>query len=111
MKINGTDTVLQLNDNTYNFPQFFRLKGIMYEVGMTEGFKLAFNNQYNLDYEDINGNAAPRFFNIDNPSTQVAIHSFIPIDLYINEVYFGSSSGNNYTKVWLIVDFTDTINK
>ena len=107
---NGTDTLLQLTDNTYQFPQYYRLKGIIYWLDANQGFKVAFNNQYLLNYVDVNGNTMDRFLTVTNNGQHESINGYIPIDLYINQVYFGSSTGTT-PNVILVVDFTDTISK
>jgi hypothetical protein len=109
MNIQATDTLLRLTDNTYLFPNYYRLKGILYNIQPNEGFKLAFNNQYAVDYLDANGNAMSRYLRLTNLGTS-AVCCFIPYDLYINQVYFGTSN-NDPECVTLIVDFSDTLSK
>ena len=108
-KIQATDTLLRLSDNDYRLANFYRLKGIFYSVQPSEGFKLAFNNQYLVDYEDINGARAERYMRFTNQGTSQAV-GFIPYDLYINQIFFETSNAD-VECVTLVVDFADTLSK
>lgn len=108
-KMQSTDTLLRLSDNNYQLPNYYRLKGIMYSVQPNEAFKLAFNNQYTLQYEDINGATAERYISLQNQGTS-QMNGFIPYDLYINQIYFGTTNGDPEC-VTLIIDFADTLSR